>query len=113
MSKENIEFVIKRIEHMEQLFDEVNAAFQADPKCSKSEDIQKKVSLLTQYMESGQWLKDFTADENGELPSELKRGVLSEDGLYNLICDINKYKSETPSAFKSIINKITSFFKQS
>lgn len=30
-------------------------------------------------------LKDFEADENGRLPEGLKRGVLSEDGLWNLL----------------------------
>ena len=38
-------------------------------------------------MDSGQWLKDFEADEKGKLPANLKRGVLSEDGLYNLLAE--------------------------
>lgn len=45
---------------------------------------------LTRYMDSGLWLKDYEADERGELPQDMKRGVLSEDGLYNLICDAEK-----------------------
>ena len=31
-----------------------------------------------------EWKKDFEDDEKGLLPKELKRGVLSEDGIYNL-----------------------------
>lgn len=43
---------------------------------------------LKEYYESGLWLSDYEADERGELPADLKRGVLSQDGLYNLLNDI-------------------------
>jgi hypothetical protein len=35
-------------------------------------------------------MADYQADEKGELPSDLKRGVLSEDGLWNLLSNIQK-----------------------
>ncbi|MBQ8827446.1 MAG: DUF4298 domain-containing protein [Oscillospiraceae bacterium] len=47
---------------------------------------------LTEYYEGGQWLADYESDERGELPSDLKRGVLSQDGLYNLLEDIKQIK---------------------
>ena len=40
---------------------------------------------LVCYYESGQWMKDFEADEAGKLPPDLKRGVLSEDAVWNLL----------------------------
>ena len=43
---------------------------------------------LKEYYESGLWLSDYEADERGELPADLKRGVLSQDGLYNLLNEI-------------------------
>ena len=43
---------------------------------------------LTDYCDSGQWLKDYALDEQGRLPKWLKRGVLSQDGLYDLLCRI-------------------------
>ena len=43
---------------------------------------------LKEYYESGLWLSDYEADERGELPADLKRCVLSQDGLYNLLNDI-------------------------
>ena len=43
---------------------------------------------LKEYYESGLWLSDYEADERGELPADLKRGVLSQDGLYNMLNDI-------------------------
>jgi hypothetical protein len=44
------------------------------------DDLQK----LSDYYGSKQWRKDFEADEQGLYPEDLKRGVLSEDGVYNL-----------------------------
>ena len=41
--------------------------------------------LLADYMDSGDWLRDYEADEQGRLPAHIKRGVLSQDGLYNLL----------------------------
>lgn len=43
--------------------------------------------VLTAYMDSGDWLRDYTADEQGRIPKDMKRGVLSQDGLYNLVTD--------------------------
>ena len=42
-----------------------------------------------------QWRKDFEADEAGKLPQDLKRGVLSEDGLWNLLSDYGRLKEIT------------------
>ena len=42
-------------------------------------------NILTKYYEGGQWLKDYECDERGELPGNLKRGILSEDGFYNFL----------------------------
>ena len=43
------------------------------------------ISELEAYYTSGEWKQDFAADEAGLLPKGLKRGVLSEDGIYNLL----------------------------
>ena len=40
---------------------------------------------LESYYLSDEWKQDFSDDEAGLLPPDLKRGVLSEDGIYNLI----------------------------
>ncbi len=75
-----------RVSRMEKYFNEVSAAFEKHN--IKSKRIQRKIRLLEKYQTSGLWLKDYECDERGELPKDLKRGVLSEDGLYNLLCDI-------------------------
>ena len=45
---------------------------------------------LSNYCNSGRWLRDYTADEEGRLPKWLKRGVLSQDGLYDLLCNVTE-----------------------
>ena len=47
------------------------------------------ISELQAYYESVKWRKDFESDEAGLLPKNLKRGVLSEDGIYNLLEEYN------------------------
>lgn len=84
-----------RVRIMEAYMDEVAEALKNCPEELRSnDDLCKKVEILTGYMDSGQWLADYEADERGELPRELKRGVLSEDGLYNLICDVEQFWKE-------------------
>ena len=40
---------------------------------------------LERYYASPESKEDFAADEAGQFPKDLKRGVLSEDGIYNLL----------------------------
>ena len=89
----SFEKIIARIKMMEQYMDEVSEILEKFPETIKdSEEVQAKIIELENYQESGQWLLDYECDEKGELPSDLKRGVLSEDMLYNLLCDVNVWK---------------------
>ena len=77
---------IKRISLMENRFDKVTRVLgELDKAISEYEDFKDELEALKDYMESGEWKKDYEADEAGLLPEGLKRGVLSEDGLYNLL----------------------------
>lgn len=81
-----------RIRKMEDDFKRVGEVVRSlDKALSDYKAVRCRISRLTEYQESGQWLKDFEADERGELPpySELKRGVLSEDGLDNLLLEVS------------------------
>ena len=46
---------------------------------------RKALKKLIDYYGSSLWMNDFEDDENGKLPKDLKRGVLSEDSVYDLI----------------------------
>ena len=75
--------VILRITRMEQLFDEVLAM---DPEERRDSEQLKE---LLDYYENSQWRQDYELDEQGLLPGQLKRGILSQDGLYNLLWEMN------------------------
>lgn len=93
MEKEDIRVIISRVTQMERYMDEVSEILEKSPEAIKdNEEIQAKIIELENYQESGQWLLDYECDERGELPSDLKRGVLSEDMLYNLLCDVKLQK---------------------
>lgn len=82
---------IRRVQRMELYFEMVKQAFEIDPIYIKNDEhIKSMLNTLKEYYEGGQWLEDFRADERGELPPDMKRGVLSEDGLWNLLSEIKK-----------------------
>ena len=56
-----------------------------EKKIAEYEEVQAEIQKLEEYYTSQQWKDDFAMDEKGELPDKLKRGILSEDGIYNLL----------------------------
>lgn len=80
------EDILERVARMERAFDEVREALDRDPAAAREDPaVREQLRLLTDYYESGIWLRDYEIDERGELPPDLKRGVLSQDGVYNLL----------------------------
>ena len=49
--------------------------------------MQDALGVLERYLGSEDWLAHLAADEGGELPPSLCRGVLSQDALYDLLQD--------------------------
>lgn len=87
--EEELENTISRIQQMEYYFDEIQRAVEKDANAVyEDESINEMWQILIQYYEGGQWLKDYEYDERGGLPAGLKRGVLSEDGVFNLLSEI-------------------------
>lgn len=83
--KENQE-LLTRVREMEDRYDEVTRVLAGlDEAISEFKDYKSDLMALKEYMESGQWKKDYEADEAGLIPKDMKRGVLSEDGLYGLL----------------------------
>ena len=82
--------MIRRIEEMEaRLNRAVHCLNQLDEALEQFEAVQEDIRILAAYYESPQWREDFEADEAHLLPADLPRGVLSEDGIYNVL---EKYK---------------------
>lgn len=83
------EYTIQRIVAMEAAFDRTALAVQMlEAALDTYETVKVDIDRLTEYLESGAWREDFEADEAGLVTGDLKRGVLSEDGLYDLLADI-------------------------
>lgn len=79
-----------RIKEMEERYDKVKTALAELEKAEeKLAGLSDDIDVLREYYESGRWQKDFEADEQGKIPKDLKRGVLSEDGLWNLLDDVD------------------------
>ena len=73
---------------MEQLFDFVSESIMELPTTlDKYDKIQEAIATLSDYYSSNEWKQDYADDEAGLLPKDLKRGVLSEDGIWNLLSD--------------------------
>ena len=73
---------IERIKKYESYLNEAQQLLCAG---ENSDRLKYLISELEAYYESVKWRKDFESDEAGLLPKNLKRGVLSEDGINDLL----------------------------
>ena len=77
---------IERISRMERILEEAaeaaKAASQSPEQCLKLMD---DVAELEAYYTGPQWKRDYEDDCEGRLPKTLRRGVLSEDAIYDLL----------------------------
>lgn len=77
---------LERITAMEHV---LNASAQAVEELSAALEryraILPELSSLKEYYQSPLWLQDHDDDAAGRFPKELRRGVLSEDAVYDLL----------------------------
>ena len=84
---------VNRIKSMEEKFDRaLEAVASLDVALENFKASIPEVEELAAYYESDLWRRDFEADSAGKLPCDLKRGILSEDGIYNLLTDYQRLK---------------------
>lgn len=77
---------LRRIRQMEQhLVRAASALKRLYSALDKYEEAKADIAALASYYGSDDWKQDFADDEAGRLPKNLKRGVLSEDGIWNLL----------------------------
>ena len=85
--KKNLARAVERVSRMEALFDRLSLALQSTPdRIAADAELREAAATLAAYQTSGDWMRDYELDERGLLPADLKRGVLSQDGLYELLC---------------------------
>ena len=79
---------IERIQHMEAAFDASRGAIDRLAQAlDEFDETQPTLNEFAAYYGSVEWFDDVEADELGELPSDLKRGVLGEDLPYDLLVE--------------------------
>ncbi len=92
---------IARVREMEEAFDLSSAAVRRlSDALDCMDEARDALSRLTEYYESPLWREDFGADDAGLLPPELKRGVLSEDGVWDLLAEWRELKERMRRFFK-------------
>jgi hypothetical protein len=79
LSSEAVQEQIKRITYYEDIMQNILRVNEESP------ELRNMLSKLRDYYVSDAWKRDYSTDEAGLLPQDLKRGVLSEDGIYDLL----------------------------
>ena len=89
---------IERIERMEQNLERATDALRAlNDALDEYETVQEALQELDTYYGSDTWKQDFSDDEQGKFPNTLKRGVLSEDAIWNVLEDYRTLKERVSS----------------
>lgn len=79
---------LERIARMEQVLNAGNETVQdLDRALTAFLALQPRLKELEAYYTGGQWRRDYEDDEAGKLPADLPRGVLSQDGVYDLLAE--------------------------
>ena len=79
---------IERIKQMElRMQRAAKAVMELSAALDNYESVQEDIAELDNYYGSEMWKQDYADDEAGRLPADLKRGVLSEDSIWNLLSD--------------------------
>lgn len=85
---------IKRIKYMEQALEEASEVLRkldGNPECCTA--VRRQIEELSAYYGSEEWFVDFDSDRAGELPQDLKRGVLSQDAVYDLLMEYDRLRA--------------------
>ena len=98
---------IDRINQMEANLDTLTAANRQLISALKTfRNAQEAYIALEEYYNGKLWRKDFDDDKNGKIPAEIKRGVLSEDGVYNALTDYKASCFDALEAMTSLLKII-------
>ena len=95
---------IERIERLERNLERATNALRVlNDALDEYEAVQEALHELNSYYGSDSWKQDFSDDEQGRLPKNLKRGILSEDAIWNLLENYRTLKERLES-FPSLLS---------
>ena len=76
----------ERVAYYEVILDQATiVADQMETALQAYEAVQGNLKKLESYYAGPKWKEDYEADEAGLFPADLKRGVLSQDAVYDLL----------------------------
>lgn len=86
---------LERIQSMEQALNEATSVVEAlQEALARYEAVLPQFRALEGYYEGPLWRRDYDDDNAGKLPADLPRGVLTEDALYDLLCDHDQLRRD-------------------
>ena len=86
--------MMNRIIKNEERFDKIlKSVKEMEIALSNFDNVQKDLVLLKKYYGSKNWIKDKDDYENNKIP-KIKAGVLSEDGVWNMLENIDEIKKD-------------------
>ena len=78
----------ERIAYYEKILDRTADAIRnLEAALDEYEAVRPLLQELERYYTGPEWKADYDADAAGDLPRDLKRGVLSEDGIDDVLSD--------------------------
>ena len=94
--------MIDRITKNEERFDNVKSSVKnLEAALEEIKSNKENLRLLNKYYKSKNWIKDKAAYESGKIP-KVKAGVLSEDGVWNTLEDIDYLLKDMEKVIKDI-----------
>ena len=86
---------LQRIQRYEVMLREAEQLLEGETRSPAAlERLRELANALEAYYTGGDWMRDFEADEAGLLPKDLPRGVLSEDGIYDVLEAVGELETE-------------------
>ncbi len=84
---------VERVARMEEIYDRCCGAVEA-LLCAAQRYMEAEAALreLEAYYTGPAWMEDFFADRDGAFPRNMKRGILTEDAIYDLLTDEYRMK---------------------
>jgi len=85
---------IRRIREMETILQTAGPVLRRlEAALEEYEALREPLAALDAYYGSREWWEDLDADARGELPADLRRGVLSQDEVYDLLTDARRLET--------------------
>lgn len=87
---------IRRITYFENILREAEQLLGLENAGDFRHVLYPAIRELDAYYGSSEWRQDFADDEAGLLPKDLPRGVLSEDGIFNVLVSYRELEEASP-----------------